>query len=85
MNETQIGNKEIRKQEKKTKENSRSVVVVRWMLMCLMTLLPLFPAHLIHVDFTMHIQYADRKRPSYSDCYSYMSVVWTSAVSGHLE
>lgn len=84
MNETQIGNKEIRKQEK-TKENSRSGVVVSWMLMCLMTVLLLFTAHLIHLHLSQHVQHNIRKRLSYRNCYSCSSTVWTSSVSWHLE
>jgi hypothetical protein len=69
-NETQIGNKEIRKQEKKTKENPRSGVVVSWKVRCLMIVLVLSSAHLIHLDMFQHVHHVVQKRHSLSDCYS---------------
>jgi hypothetical protein len=82
MNETQIGNKETKKQrENEEKEVSCDEVVGD----VLMTITTSRPAHLIYLQLLLATSTIHRKRHSWTHCYSCVSLVWTSMVSWHLE
>jgi len=82
MNETQIGNKEIRKQRKKDEKEVSCDELVDDVCD---ELLQRCVQHILYNEELVAISTTDRKGHSQDCCYSCSWCVWTTVVSWHLE